>query len=107
MTITVSAGVSSGGLTISSGDPLVVLSGGFVSSSTILSGGSATFSSGSLGEFLTVSKGGVLQGPGAVDGFINVYGSVSGVSNFGSMAVDGSAFDTLVAGQGVEALYAG
>ena len=46
MTITVSSGVTSSGLTISAGDELVVLQGGAVESSTILSGGVERISSG-------------------------------------------------------------
>ena len=60
MTITISSGVTSGGLTISSGDPLVVLSGGTVEAIKILSGGSATVSSGAHGYGFTVSSGGLV-----------------------------------------------
>ena len=51
MTITVSSGSTAIGLVVSSGDPLVVLSDGEVEFTTLLSGGSATLSSGSLGFF--------------------------------------------------------
>jgi autotransporter passenger strand-loop-strand repeat protein len=80
MTITVASGVTSGPLTISSGDPLVVLSGGTISSITVLSGGSATLSAGAVGELLRVSHGGVLLGPGDLDGVDSVSGLVSGVT---------------------------
>jgi fibronectin-binding autotransporter adhesin len=80
MTITVSSGVTSNGLNISSGDRLVVLSGGVVNFSTVLSGGSATLSAGALGENLTVSSGGALIGPGLLEGYTNVAGSVGGVT---------------------------
>ena len=80
MTITVSSGVTSSGLTISSGDPLVVLSGGAVSSASILSGGSATVSSGAIATNVIVASGGALQGAGKLEGGDNtVEGLVSGV----------------------------
>jgi autotransporter passenger strand-loop-strand repeat protein len=91
MTITVSSGVTSKGLTISSGDPLVVLSGGTVSASTIRSGGSATLSFGATGDDLTVSKGGVLMGQGDLDGDDGIAGSVSGVTLAGNAFVGLSA----------------
>ena len=58
MTITISSGTSAGGLTASSGDPLVVLSGGTIYDSRILSGASATLSSGDP----------VLGNPGGTEG---------------------------------------
>jgi autotransporter passenger strand-loop-strand repeat protein len=79
MTITVSSGVTSTGLTISSGDPIVVLSGGSLEHSTILNGASATLSSGAGAIGLTVSAGGVVQGPGDLAD-ARVAGSLSGVT---------------------------
>jgi autotransporter passenger strand-loop-strand repeat protein len=80
MTIIVAPGVYSGFLTISSGDPLVALSGGQVESSTILSGGSATLLAGAAAVQLTVSKGGVLIGPGELYGSDSVAGALIGVT---------------------------
>jgi autotransporter passenger strand-loop-strand repeat protein/autotransporter-associated beta strand protein len=80
MTIAISSGVTSSGLTISSGDPLVVLSGGTVESSVILSGGMATLSKGAFGSSLTVSKGGAVLGPGDLMGSSTVAGALSGVT---------------------------
>jgi autotransporter passenger strand-loop-strand repeat protein len=79
MTITVSSGVTQNDLTISAGDPLIVLSGGTVEYSTVLDGGSATLSTGAIGNGLTVSSGGSLVGPGDLEGYSDVAGSVSGV----------------------------
>jgi len=80
MTITVSFGVTRDNLTISSGDPLVVLSGGRVGEVTILSGGSATMSLGALGGNMTVSSGGALLGPGRLGGENIDDGLISGAS---------------------------
>ena len=88
MTITVASGVSSSGLTISGGDPLVVRSGGTVSSSTVLSGGSATLSAGAIGDVLTVSSGGFLRGAGDLEGASTVAGTVSGVTVAGEGALE-------------------
>ena len=107
MTITVSSGVTSSGLTISSGEPLRVLSGGVVDSSTILSGGSATLSSGALAEFLTVNSGGMLRGPGMIGGGVVVYGSVSGVQDYANLSVSGSATGLQVEALGEENVYSG
>jgi autotransporter passenger strand-loop-strand repeat protein len=68
MTITVASGVISRGLTISSGDPLVVLSGGEIAASAILSGGSATISAGATASAVVVSAGGLLEGGGSLEG---------------------------------------
>jgi autotransporter passenger strand-loop-strand repeat protein len=87
MTITVSGGVTSTSLTISSGDPLVVLSGGTVDEVTILDGAMATLSSGGSAITLTVSAGGVVQGPGDVAD-AEVFGAVSGVADTGSMMIE-------------------
>jgi len=59
MTITVSSGVTSSGLTISSGDPLVVLSGGAIDNITVLSGGLETLSSGAIADDGITSSGGI------------------------------------------------
>jgi autotransporter passenger strand-loop-strand repeat protein len=81
MIITVSSGREKYGLTISGGTTLVVLSGGFVDDTTVLSGGSALLSSGGLAYDLTVS-GGVVLGSGELTGGDNtVYdGSISGIT---------------------------
>jgi autotransporter passenger strand-loop-strand repeat protein len=80
MTITVSSGVTSSGLTISAGDPVVVLSGGELLASTILSGGSATLSRGAVGNELGVSSGGVLQGDGELAGGDGASGTIIGLT---------------------------
>jgi autotransporter passenger strand-loop-strand repeat protein len=130
MTITVSSGVTSSGLNISAGDPLVVLAGGTLEDSTLLSGGSATVSSGGVVEFLVVSSGALLRGPGDMTGEVNLYlGSASGVTvahngllvdNFGSItdvtvengsvvAIEnaGDAEDIAVQSGGIEYIYDG
>jgi fibronectin-binding autotransporter adhesin len=68
MSTTVSAGVTSTGLTVGPATPLVVLSGGQAQFVTVLSGGSASLSSGAIGGFLTVSRGGVVSGIGELAG---------------------------------------
>jgi autotransporter passenger strand-loop-strand repeat protein len=75
---TLSSGVHSD-LTVSSGNPLVVLSGATVESSTIESGGSATLSLGAVGSALTVLSGGSLLGAGDLVGDNSAAGSVSGL----------------------------
>ena len=85
----VSSGVTSSGLTISSGGQLVVLSGGTVESSTILSGGSGRLLSGGVGKTLTVSAGGVLDGPGQLEAHNTVAGTVSGVTVSGTGSTAG------------------
>jgi len=93
MTITVSSGVTSNFLTISSGDPLVVLSGGTVDYPTVNSGASATLSSGALGENLTVSSGGVLLGAGDLQGDSSVAGSLDG-----ALTLENDGFLELISG---------
>ncbi len=85
--LTISSGVTSSGLTVSSGETVDVLSGGLVSSSTIASGGTIDLSSGGVGESLTISSGGRMIGPGELGGpdrFFSAasydYGVVSAVS---------------------------
>ena len=80
MTITVSSGLEDDGLSVSSGNPLVVLSGGYVEFTDILSGGSATLSLGAEADNTTVLQGGVLQGPGDVAGDTEVFGSANGLT---------------------------
>jgi autotransporter passenger strand-loop-strand repeat protein len=84
MTITVSSGVTSTSLTISAGDPLVVLSGGAVISTTVLNGASATLSAGATASRITISAGGELLGAGDIEDYANHdsldYGLVSGVT---------------------------
>ena len=78
----ISGGVSSSGLTVSAGNELEVLSGGYVFSTTVLNGGLEVLSSGALANNETVSSGGVLIGPGEIadnsENFIE--GSISGVA---------------------------
>ena len=103
MTITVSAGVDATGLTISSGDPLVVLSSGYVQFSTILSGGSATLSSGALGSFLTVDSGGTLVGSAYLEGDNDVFGSIGGLTlgaGYLTLFSGGTANEVTIAGGG-------
>jgi hypothetical protein len=64
MTVTVSSGVTSSGLSISAGDPLLVLSGGDVDQIVVLSGGVASLEAGAIGGRFQVSAGGVVDGPG-------------------------------------------
>jgi len=93
MTITVSSGHTST-LNVSAGDPVVVLSGGDLYDSTILSGGSATLSSGGIADNLFVSSGGVLMGLGELVGVDGVLGFVSGVAvSTGVLELSGSASD--------------
>lgn len=80
MTITIPAEGFNAGLTISSGDPLVVLSGGVVEFITILDGASATLSLGAVADGVTVYKGGVLKGAGELIGDSVVYGAVNDVA---------------------------
>jgi autotransporter passenger strand-loop-strand repeat protein len=89
MTITITSGSTQSDLTISGGNPLVVLSGGKVLSSTVLSAGSATLSSGGVGDNLSINSGGVLLGPGQLTDYNFSEGLVSGVSvaGFGSLEV--------------------
>ena len=63
-TINISAGVTSSGLTVSSGTNLVVLSGGTISSTTVSSGGT-----------VYISKGGTDSATTLAGGTLNVYGS--------------------------------
>ena len=85
MTITVSSGVTSSGLHVSSGDPVVVLSGGELKNTTILSGGSATLAAGALGRSLLVSGGGALLGAGDLTGSVRVAGALSGLTVGGQL----------------------
>jgi autotransporter passenger strand-loop-strand repeat protein len=103
MTITITAGHTSGPITISSGDPLIVLSGGEVYSATILNGGSATLSSGGVGIDVTVSKGGLLVGPGELEANSQDYGDVVRALLEGSLEVrsGGVADEVTVSGGGL------
>jgi autotransporter passenger strand-loop-strand repeat protein len=99
MTITISSGVTSTGLTISSGDPLVVLSGGEVEDSNVLGGGSVTLSSGGIGSYLILSSGAVLQGPGEIIGEVYVEPAASAsdvVVAIGEIVDLGSIADVIV-----------
>jgi len=89
MTITAISGSFDPGLIISSGNPLVALSGSQVAFTTILSGGSATLSEGALADEMTVSKGGVLEGAGDLEGDDSVFGLVGGVTLTGGTAGGG------------------
>ena len=80
MSTTVSSGVTSSGLTVSSGGSVVVENGGVLVSTRVLSDGLVTLDSGATGSSLTISAGGDLAGPGMVYGTITVDGAVSGVS---------------------------
>jgi autotransporter passenger strand-loop-strand repeat protein len=91
MTITVSSGHTSSHLTISKGDPLVVLSGGTIESSTIQSGGSATVSGSSFNN--SVLSGGVYS---VVSGGLSVHNTIE---SGGTEYVYGKAeFDTISSG---------
>ena len=79
-TITVSSGVTSSGLTVSSGNELLVLSGGIAETMTVLSGGTMILSSGAIGSSLAISAGGKLDGAGEWAGEGYSYGQVSGVT---------------------------
>src|SRR5580700_891108 len=92
MTITVSSGVTST-LTVTAGDPVVVLSGGTLLDSTIFSGGSATLDFGGVASDLLVASGGVLTGQGGLVGGDSVFGFVSGVAVSGIVELFGSARD--------------
>jgi autotransporter passenger strand-loop-strand repeat protein len=83
-TTTVSNGVVSSGLTVSSGNELQVLSGGVTSSTIILSGGAEFVASGGWAYDVTVSSGGLLGGPGRANSRILDRGLVSG------LLIDGS-----------------
>jgi len=60
-TTTISSGVTSSGLTVSSGDQLIVLSGGVVDSSTVLGGGAETISDGGHASGIDVASGATLS----------------------------------------------
>jgi fibronectin-binding autotransporter adhesin len=102
LSITVSSGVTSSGLTISSGDPLVVLAGGTVEHTSIASGATASLSSGAVAVNLMVSKGGVVQGQGELDASF-VAGSMSGVSigDGGSELLPGGTASNVEVGENV------
>jgi autotransporter passenger strand-loop-strand repeat protein len=106
MTITVSGGVSSSGLTISGGDPLVVLSGGRVQNSTILSGGSATLSAGGYGNDLAVSSGGTLRGTGSA-GLVSGAGAVQGVTLSYLDLLSGGTASDVTESDGLTEIFAG
>jgi len=90
--VVVSSGVTSSGLTISSGVGLVVLSGGTVASSTVLSGGSVSLFSGGFGAALTESKGGVIEGDGELE-FSSSLGGGYYSSNFAAGTVSDVTLD--------------
>ena len=80
MTITVSSGVTSSGLDISSSNALLVLSGGAADATTVLSGGTMKLSSGAAASGVVVSSGGLLEGRGQLSGSGYIAGQVIGVS---------------------------
>ena len=101
-TTTVSSGVTSSGLTVSKGSPLIVVSGGVADTVTVLSGGSATLSAGGVGSDVTVSKGGLLQGAGELQGSSSFdAGMVHGVTVSGALEVQsgGSASGVTIIGE--------
>src|SRR5580700_1552716 len=75
----VSSGVTSSGLTVSGGEQLVVLSGGYADVATVSPDGAMILSSGAEATSVTVSSGGVLSGPGLLGGANFDAGLVSGV----------------------------
>ena len=79
-TVTISSGVTTGGLTTSAGDQLIVLSGGLVTNNPIDSGGVETLSSGATDTGVVVSSGGELLGAGILGGVNSSYGLVSGLT---------------------------
>jgi len=109
MTITVSSGVFKQEFNVSSGNPLIVLSGGYVGDVTVLSGGSATFSSGGDGNLITVSSGGVAEGDGSLVGYdlVTTGGLVSGLTEDGVLNLYGSASSLTVSAGAYVTAYAG
>jgi antigen 43 len=104
MTITISSGVDKSGLWIVSGNPLVVLSGGEVDYSNILSGASATLSSGAVAFELDILSGGVVRGPGEITGgWLESGATITGVTAEGLDLRGGTAIDLTVVGGPVEA----
>jgi autotransporter passenger strand-loop-strand repeat protein len=79
--VTVSSGVVSNGLSVTSGNQLVVLNGGEADNTVVSSGGLMTLSSGGLAYVLNVSSGGKVVGAGVVgsNSYDYVAGSISGV----------------------------
>jgi len=102
----VSSGVASDGNIISSGDELLVLSGGFADETTVLDGGTEILSSGATADDVTVSSGGLLAGSGLSDEIFD-YGRVSGL-RAGDLFVESGGFaqgDVISGGQ--EIVYSG
>ena len=87
MTITLSAGTVYAGVNVSKGNPLVALAGSVWELSTVLSGGSATLSSGATGGYLTIDQGGLVQGAGQLAGNTAVFGGLKGLT-LGSGSVE-------------------
>jgi autotransporter passenger strand-loop-strand repeat protein len=85
----VGSGVTSTPLTVSSGNELVILSGGVSLSSTVLSGGWEDPTPDGLAENVTVSSGGYLIGSGQVGGGADIFGTVNGVTAVVSGATPG------------------
>jgi len=84
---TISSGVVSSGLTVSSGDELRVLSGGTASATTVLSGGTERLSAGARADGVMVADGGALIGPGRGTD-VDDFGLVSGVTIIGELDVE-------------------
>src|ERR1700722_9413200 len=84
---TISSGVVSSGLIVSSGDVLRVLSGGEVSATTVLSGGTERLSSGGRTVSATVSEGGVLIGRGR-GAYVDDFGLISGLTMVGELDIE-------------------
>ena len=111
---TISSGVTSSGLSVTSGNALSVLSGGVVVETSLLSGATMTAAAGALAVNVTVAGGASLLGAGEVEGQIAVRGTVSGVSLAGSsgdssiMSIrsGGRALGVAVNSGGVEVVFA-
>ncbi len=82
--VTVTSGVTSAGLTISTGSTLNVLAGGSITGAVILSGGTATISGADTGSLIVA------------DGGETVYGTATGDNVYGTQIVSGSVSNEIV-----------
>jgi hypothetical protein len=89
-TLTITSGVTSSGLAVSSGEDVIVLSGAVLGSSTVDSGGAVTLSSGGVASAVVVLAGGALSGQGAFVGSGLAAGDVSGIALGGALLNPGT-----------------
>jgi autotransporter passenger strand-loop-strand repeat protein len=96
-TITISSGVASSGVTVSSGDTLVVLSGGEAISSKVLSGGRDVVSSGGIADSGTIAAGGIVFGQGELISNPTDAGEIRGVT-VGQIGLAGESYLLVTSG---------